>query len=45
MSTKKVKITFMIFERHANLKNKYGIRYLWATGYFVNTIGIYTAKR
>lgn len=35
----KGKSTLMIFERHANLKYKYGNRHFWATGYFVDTVG------
>lgn len=30
----------MIFERHANLKYKFGNRHFWATGYYVSTVGI-----
>ena len=29
----------MIFDRHANLKYKYGNRHFWAWGYFVDTVG------
>ena len=29
----------MIFDRHANLKYKYGNRHLWARGYYVDTVG------
>ncbi len=29
----------MIFERHANLKYKYGRRVFWAKGYYVSTEG------
>ena len=29
----------MIFDQHANLKNKYGLRNLWCRGYYVNTVG------
>ena len=29
----------MIFDRHANLKYKYGRRNFWARGYFVDTVG------
>ena len=29
----------MIFDRHANLKYKYGSRHFWARGYFVDTVG------
>ncbi|MHC1734942.1 MAG: IS200/IS605 family transposase [Erysipelotrichaceae bacterium] len=35
----KGKSTLMIFERHANLKYKYGNRVFWARGYFVDTVG------
>ena len=35
----KGKSTLMIFERHANLKYKYGNRKFWARGYFVDTVG------
>ena len=31
--------TLMIFERHANLKYKYGRRVFWAKGYYVSTVG------
>ena len=30
----------MIFERHANLKYKYGNRHFWAEGYYVSTVGL-----
>ncbi len=30
----------MIFERHANLKYKYGNRNFWAKGYFASTVGL-----
>ena len=40
----KGKSTLMIFERHANLKYKYGRRVLWAKGYYVNTAGENEAK-
>lgn len=33
------KSSLMIFERHANLKYKYGNRVFWAKGYFVSTVG------
>ena len=29
----------MIFEKHANLKYKYGNRVFWCRGYFVSTVG------
>ncbi len=35
----KGKSSLMIFERHANLKYKYGNRVFWAKGYFVSTVG------
>ena len=34
----KGKSSFMIFDRHANLKYKYGDRHFWARGYFVDTV-------
>ena len=35
----KSKSALIIFDRHANLKYKYGNRHFWATGYFVDTVG------
>ena len=35
----KGKSTLMIFDRHANLKYKYGKRNFWCRGYYVDTIG------
>ena len=35
----KGKSTLMIFERHANLKYKYGNRHFWCRGYYVDTVG------
>ncbi len=35
----KGKSTLMIFERHANLKYKYGNRKFWCRGYYVDTAG------
>ena len=32
----KGKSTLMIFERHANLKYKYGNRHFWCRGYYVD---------
>lgn len=29
----------MIFDRHANLKHKYGNRHFWCRGYYVDTVG------
>ena len=39
----KGKSGMMIFERHSNLKYKFGNRNFWATGYYVSTVGINTA--
>ena len=35
----KGKSSLMIFDRHANLKYKYGRRTFWARGYYVDTVG------
>ena len=35
----KGKSTLIIFERHANLKYKYGNRHFWCRGYYVDTVG------
>ena len=35
----KGKSTLMIFERHANLKYKFGNRHFWCRGYYVDTVG------
>lgn len=40
----KGKSSLMIFERHANLKYKYGNRNFWAKGFFVSTVGLDTNK-
>jgi len=40
----KGKSSLMIFERHANLKYKYGNRNFWAKGFFVSTVGLDTEK-
>lgn len=37
------KSAMMIFERHGNLKYKFGNRNFWATGYYVSTVGLNTA--
>ena len=34
----KSKSTLMIFDRHANLKYKYGSRNFWCRGYYVDTV-------
>ena len=39
----KGKSVMMIFNRHANLKYKFGNRNFWATGYYVSTVGLNTA--
>lgn len=36
----KGKSTVMLFEKHANLKYKFGNRNFWATGYYVSTVGL-----
>jgi len=35
----KGKSSLMIFDRHANLKYKYGSRHFWCRGYYVSTVG------
>ena len=40
----KGKSSLMIFDRHANLKYKYGNRHFWCRGYFVDTVGKNTKK-
>ena len=40
----KGKSSLMIFERHANLRYKYGNRNFWAKGFFVSTVGLDTKK-
>ena len=39
----KGKSSLMIFEKHANLKYKYGNRHFWCRGYYVDTVGKNTA--
>ena len=39
MGVLKGKSTLMIFDRHANLKYKYGSRHFWCRGYYVDTVG------
>lgn len=36
----KGKSALMIFERHANLKYKFGNRHFWSEGYYVSTVGL-----
>jgi putative transposase len=35
----KGKSSLMIFDRHANMKNRYGNRHFWCRGYYVDTVG------
>ena len=35
----KGKSALMIFDRHANMKYKYGNRHFWCRGYYVDTVG------
>ena len=35
----KSKSSLMIFDRHANLKYKYGSRHFWCRGFYVDTVG------
>ena len=36
----KEKSALMMFERHGNLKYKFGNRHFWAEGYYVSTVGL-----
>lgn len=36
----KGKSALMMFDRHANLKYKFGNRHFWADGYYVSTVGL-----
>ena len=36
----KGKSVLMIFDKHANLKYKFGNRHFWAEGYYVSTVGL-----
>ncbi len=36
----KGKSSLMIFDRHANLKYKFGNRKFWAEGFYVTTVGL-----
>lgn len=40
----KGKSSLMIFDRHANLKYKYGNRHFWCRGHYVDTVGRNEAK-
>lgn len=35
----KGKSALILFERHANLKYKYGQRHFWCRGFYVDTVG------
>ena len=35
----------MIFERHANLKYRFGNRHFWSEGYYVSTVGLNDATK
>ena len=35
--------SFMMFDRHANLKYKFGNRHFWSEGFYVSTVGLNTA--
>lgn len=39
VGTLKSKSALMIFDRHANLKYRYGNRHFWCRGYFADTVG------
>ena len=34
------KYALMMFDRHADLKYKWGNRYFWSEGYYVTTVGM-----
>ena len=36
----KGKSALMMFDRHANLKYKFGTRHFWSEGYYVSTVGL-----
>ena len=36
----KEKSALMMFDRHANLKYKFGNRHFWSEGYYVSTVGL-----
>ena len=35
-----VHLLLMMFDKHANLKYKFGNRHLWLEGYYVSTVGL-----
>ena len=40
MGDLKGKSALMMFDRHANLKYKFGNRHFWSDGYYVSTVGL-----
>ena len=40
MGDLKGKSALMIFDKHANLKYKFGNRHFWAEGYYFSTVGL-----
>ena len=40
MGDLKGKSALMMFDRHANLKYKFGNRHFWSEGYYVSTVGL-----
>ena len=40
----KGKSSLMIFDKHANLKYKFGNRHFWSEGYYVSTVGLNVRK-
>ena len=40
MGDLKGKRALMMFDKHANLKYKFGNRHFWAEGYYVSTVGL-----
>ena len=36
----KDKSALMMYDKHANLKYKFGNRHFWAEGYYVSTVGL-----
>lgn len=40
MGCLKGKSALMMFEKHGNLKYKFGNRYFWSEGYYVSTVGL-----
>ena len=40
MGDLKGKSALMMFDKHANLKYKFGNRHFWLEGYYVSTVGL-----